>query len=277
MRKIKNIDQLMEKYYSYKITRGELRTLLKCEPFGRVTGIIGPFVLRYHKNKLIISDRAIVYNASQSRESVENRNSFASRIKFARALYQIEALKKIWQKSDTEGTSTYHKILKQNKFKDRQPTLAKNITPRGCHFITENHCSLNDQMNIVYNKDYLLRPDETLVIVIVPFDPLNVKDSAIEVFSNSISSPQSGNEIKLCEEQLQLLRRYKKYIIYSVTIRENDGNVEWSNTAADPGVITQNETIITTVIILSFAALYLRIKKNLLKKVMYNEISLFDG
>jgi len=238
MDKITNIAQLLRKYNSYKISREELRRLLKSEPFGKVTGIIGPFVLRYKNNKLIISRRAVIYNASKSRESIKNRSKFAAETKFASALNHIPALKKIWAQADVEGVNSYHKLIKFNQMPGGYPSLKNSITPRNHNIQYDQMCSLDQDLSIKINENASLGTIEQLVVVIVPFDPLYDSDKPFEIIHLCLSSLQQGTKICLNDEQLQLLRRYKKFIMYSALLREAGRKNHWPNTAAFEGKIS---------------------------------------
>lgn len=253
MRKIKDIAQLRKKYKSYRISKDRLRHLIEKGTIGRVKGIIGPYVLRYQDNELIISDRAVVYNASYSPESVQNRTNFGASVKFARSLNSVELLKKIWSKSEVPGSSVHHKILKQNKISSGYPAESNIITPVKYILHNEIQCSIDRNFTICLHKNKKLNSDEKLLVIICPYEPLNSSDSSFEVLSAEITM---GQELRLTEDQIGVCCRYKKYIIYSALVKESEGILSWSNTAVYTGEMPISIAVMEKMVN-SFHVLYL--------------------
>lgn len=231
----------MAKYYSYKITRDELRRLLYGEPFGRVTGIIGPFVLRYHNNKLIISDRAVVFNPSQSAGSVKMRGNFSAQSRFAGALNNIEILNAVWTGAATDGISAYHKIFKKNKILNLYPSASNTITPPEAAISNNGFCTFNKDFSININPDSKFNTNDLLLVVAVPYEPYNVSSKPFEVINLLIDASEPELSIRFDEEQSAILKKYRRYVIYSAIIRCSGDTLEWSNTISEEGIIVSED------------------------------------
>lgn len=227
----KRLKRLLRQYESGKITKEGLRRLLEKGVLGRVTGIIGPFVLRYRGKKLIISERAVDYNKSMTAESVAGRNNFAAKVKFAQFVYNMEGFKEIWGRAELEGTLPWNRIIKYNRVSGFHPDSDNTITPPVYHFTSAVTCTLSKAFSVVINGKTQGRT--ALRIVLAAYDPINSTDPAFEIIEIR-AGELNALEINICW-------KYRKYILYSAEIRKEGSSVEWSNTVVSEGSIPAQE------------------------------------
>lgn len=216
--------RLLKQYESCRLTKEELRKYIENGVLGRVAGIVGPFVCRVWNGKQIVCERTLFYRKSMSRASVEGRRNFAAKVRFSKFLMDNKDIKEIWTKADIAGNRTWNKIIKHNNIKADYPTVKNMITPDNANFRIDNICTLNKDLSIKIN--YTPEAGEKMLIVVVPFDPVNNSDPAFEMLRI--------DQYRLCDSQSVILRKYRKYIIYSAVIRSGG---ECSNTAAAEGSI----------------------------------------
>ena len=81
---------------------------------GELSGKIGSLVVRKVNGKQFVSLRSDHYKKSKSTKAIYEKNKFSAVVKFARTINSIPHLKNVWQKSNVQGFSAYHKILKTN-------------------------------------------------------------------------------------------------------------------------------------------------------------------
>jgi len=227
----KRLARLLRQYESCRITKAELRHHLEKRVIGHVTGIVGPFVLRYQNGKLIISDRPLLFRKSMSPAWLAERNRFSARVKFAKFLNADKCIKSAWQNAETEGYNSWTKLLKHNNIRGTAPTTKNIITPGKYHFAVGKICSLGKDFSINRTENYSFNENYNLSVIIVPFDPVEKISESFEIFSVKGSS--------LSKEQMALCSRYKKYIMYTAVIK-NDGS-EWSNTVAIEGSFAEDK------------------------------------
>lgn len=222
----KRAARLVKQYERCKITKEELRKHLGKGVLGRITGIIGPFVLRYQNGKLVISERAIIYNKSMSEASVEVRNNFSGKVRFAQFLYNIKEIQQIWSKADIGGRRAWNRIIKYNNIKGNHPTTNNIILPEKHQLDSDVVCTLTEDFEIDIKGDrHSLQTDDRLIIVLVPYQPADARDEYFEMIQ------VEGNT--LTYDQIKTCSRYKKYIIYTAVVSANGDT--WSNTNAVEG------------------------------------------
>lgn len=236
------ISRLVEKYFSYKITKEELRKVLASGAF-RMTGVAGPFVVRYKNNNPIISERPLLFRMSMSPAAVKGRNSFATGIKFAKYLADINEIKSIWQPVNTQRKTAWHNLVKYNYSADL-PGLKNTITPSNNHFHIDQICTMTDEFKVKIQADYKFTSSDKLFIVIIPYHPATKQ---FEIFHFALSSAMLANlgsesTVSLSEDQIQLLRQFPNYFMYTAIIRNNGCAVEWSNTAVTEGRIAVEDS-----------------------------------
>lgn len=196
MARRKFLRRMQDRYESSLITKEELRRLLEKGVVGRVTGVIGPFVLRYHNNKLIISERPKIFRMSMSRAAVQGRNNFAASVKFAGFLYNNEILREIWNKADIEGRRVWNRLQKYNHIYGDHPTQENMITPGKYHFELNHICSLEKDFSIRLNEEFAVSENKKLLMVMVNYDPIKKSDQAFELFY--------VNDLQLSEDQIEI-------------------------------------------------------------------------
>ena len=81
---------------------------------GELSGKIGSLVVRKVNGKQFVSLRPDHYKKSKSTKAIYEKNKFSAVVKFARTINSIPHIKNVWQKSNLQGFSAYHKILKAN-------------------------------------------------------------------------------------------------------------------------------------------------------------------
>jgi|GEM_PF-1072707 len=220
------LNRLLSQYASCKLTKEELRKDIESGAVGFVSGIVGPFVCRYWNGRQLITDRALFYRKSLSPASVEGRRNFAAKVRFAKFLMDNKDIKEIWTKADIAGTRTWNRIIKHNDVKGDYPTAKNMITPDNGDFRIDNICTMNKDLSIKIN--YVPEAGDNLLIVVVPFDPLNNADPAFEMLRI--------DGYFLSDSHSAVIRKYRKYIIYSAVVRPNG---ECSATAAAEGSIEE--------------------------------------
>ena len=81
---------------------------------GELSGKIGSLIVRKVNGKQFVSLRPDHYKKSKSTKAIYEKNKFSAVVKFAKTINSIPHIKNVWQKSNVQGFSTYHKILKTN-------------------------------------------------------------------------------------------------------------------------------------------------------------------
>lgn len=81
---------------------------------GELSGKIGSLVVRKVNGKQFVSLRPDHYKKSKSTKAIYEKNKFSTVVKFAKTINSIPHIKNVWQKSNVQGFSAYHKILKTN-------------------------------------------------------------------------------------------------------------------------------------------------------------------
>ncbi len=81
---------------------------------GELSGKIGSLIVRKVNGKQFVSLRPDHYKKSKSTKAIYEKNKFSAVVKFVKTINSIPHIKNVWQKSNVQGFSTYHKILKTN-------------------------------------------------------------------------------------------------------------------------------------------------------------------
>lgn len=214
--------RLLKQYERCKITKEELREFLRSGAAGRLKGVVGPFSCRIHKGRQIISDRALVYNHQMTAAIAAKQTNFAARVKFSKFLMDSKDIKSIWIKDTPEGKRAWNQIIKNNNITGKRPTARNIITPENYHFRINHICSLNEDLSI--SVSYVPESNEKLIMILVPYDPVDRSHSSFEMLRIE--------EKVLTDDQKDLCRKYRKFILYSAVIRSSG---EWSNTVVSEG------------------------------------------
>jgi|GEM_PF-2641347 len=228
--KLKNISS--EKSFRHALTREDVEmAVIDVLSVGFVKGRLGRWRVRWQNGKPVVSKKADVYNASQSLASVKNRNQMGAAFRFAAALNK-GILKEIWTNAEAEGYNSYTRLIKhfRKNLKSNFPSTGISITPPEFHFLNENPVNLNSNQTIkICNKIY---SDSSLIVVLVPFDPVKTGLKDFEVFSFCVTDV---SEIHLSSEQYRICGNYSKYMLYSVVIQHNEHGLLWSDTLSTEG------------------------------------------
>lgn len=214
--------RLLKQYERCKITKEELREFLRSGAAGRLKGVVGPFSCRIHKGRQIISDRALVYNHQMTTAIAAKQTNFAARVKFSKFLMDNKDIKSIWIKDTPEGKRAWNQIIKNNNITGKHPSARNIITPDNYHFRINNFCSLNEDLSITVS--YIPESNEKLILILVPYNPVDNSNTSFEML-------RIEGKV-LTDEQKDVCRKYKKFILYSAVIRSNG---EWSNTVVSEG------------------------------------------
>lgn len=219
------LERILKQYQSGKITKEYLKQMLKRGVLGRVIGIIGPYVIRYRNGKPIISERPLFVKKSMSAASVQGRNNFASKVKFAKFLNNISEIREIWEHPEIKGRSSYSRLISHNNIKNTLPSLNNIITPDKYHFNIGAAFSLNSDYNLIVSRKTDAENHGTLLAVIMPYNQVSKNFEMLIV-----KAPADSDEIILSEEQKKICGQYSNFIIYQAIIRKKGNHLEWSNT-----------------------------------------------
>lgn len=220
---------------SCRLSREEVRALIRSLGC-KVTGVIGPYVLRYKNNKLIVSLRPVNFKMSDTEKAKAGRAAHASATKFAKFLYEIKPIQNVWENAKIDGHNTFNKILKFNKklLIDDHPSVKNIITP-GNYQLYLDPGSINYENGKIKISDEFSYSDSKLIILMVTYNPVSDADNYFNCMKLYDSSASAGQVIILNEEQKSECKKYKKYVLFSSVISEFDGEVFWSNTVAEEG------------------------------------------
>jgi len=219
------------------------RMIISVGLYGRVSGVIGPYIIANLNGQMIIRLRPKNFQMSQTNASIANRKSMASANKFAMFLKDIDSLYEVWGKSKTAGLNAFTTLIKHNKkhFIDYHPSVKNVITPDGHSLIADNLVSVENNLKIKISNDYSAKKDEKLVIIMVGCNPLKKGNSDFECIKINNSSRAAGSVIKLTRGQKSVMRNYSKFIIYYALVRKEETRIFWSNTSVITGNIELDE------------------------------------
>lgn len=220
------------------ITREQVRAAVySLYPVFLFSGIIGNWIVRWQNGRPVISRRPENYNTAQTSSSIASRKRFAAAVKLAKFLNGSESIKEIWSRAELDGTSSFNKIIKHNinLFEDDHPTVNNIIVPPAGKLSFNCGISFNGRDCIKIDKHH--EKDE-IILILAAYEPEHKNTADFTLMQIKLSSTDS--EIRLSEQQILELGRYRKYILYSILIRK-DGNVmEWSDTCSLKGKLLIN-------------------------------------
>jgi len=106
---------------------------LKSSVIGELSGRIENAVYRIRNGKVIAYARPVNQKVSKSRKAVTARNNFAAVVTLAKTVNSVSKLKEIWRTAKVEGTSPYHRMIRNNAKRVREGllTISNKITPEG--------------------------------------------------------------------------------------------------------------------------------------------------
>lgn len=236
--------ELLRQIARPELTREELvRLVIALLPFGRIKGRIGKWVVRWHKDKPIISRLPDIFHPSQTQSSVKNREHMAAVVKFAKCLNQIPPIKEIWSKADLKGNSAFNRLISYNKkqFTDKIPSYRNIIAPPGGRLDLLNLSVSKEDKTFIINQNTPFRCGDILTAILIPYEPVDKNNTDFQVIKLYESSPATQLRIVLTEEQIRLCAQYKKYFVYVVLIRKSGRGISWSDTFSYGGIFSHIE------------------------------------
>lgn len=210
------------------------RTIISLGLYGKVSGVIGPFIIANLNGRMIIRLRPKNFQKSQTKASVAGRKNMASANKLAMFLKSIPSIYEVWGKAKIEGLNPFTRLIKHNKkhLINYHPSVNSIITPEGYSLIADNLVSVEKKGIIRISKNYQSNENEKLIIIIIGCNPLKKGYGDFESFEINSSPVSAGDEIKLSRGQKCVLRNYSKFILYYALVRKDGGKILWSNTCA---------------------------------------------
>jgi hypothetical protein len=226
------------------------------DPFLKsVTGKLGSYVIRKMNGKTFISKRPDTYKPSQTRKSKNTRTSFGNASGFASFLKRQALLELVWSSAKLEGTTIFHKILKQNipLVSPSNLTLKNIIVPPSAYkFI--NNLKIKKKSLDVYLADNLTEQSFTIAVAIY-FSPSLHKDKnelTLQFVTKDFEPEElaSGGEVtvQLSSACVKYFNLYEDCIVFAAAIfnSSNLKNLKWSRTFSkrfklkSPGISSGN-------------------------------------
>lgn len=228
------------------ITKQELeRAVYTLLPVCRVYGKIGKWDIRWYRGKAIISRRPDFVNISQTEASILNRQSLAAATKLAISLNNIPILKEVWSTAKLDGNCAYRKLIKYNKKRliNNNPSLSNSLTPEGGHFEVNEHITFDGKNSINIKKTGNSNPDDIIICVLVPCEPKQSGMDSFEIIKICDTPLSSDTVINLTPEQLDIVKKYQSYFLYSAIIRMSGSDIIWSDTLVTEGKLLSEKLI----------------------------------
>lgn len=238
--------ELNRQIHSAVLTKEWLeRAIISLGLYGRVSGVVGKFLIYNIHGKMFIRLRPKDFKMSQTAASVANRKNMAAATKFAKFLNNIDVIKRVWKKANAAGVNSFSRLIKYNKkhLINDYPSRSNILTPNGNDLYIENIVSAEKNGKIKVNNDYNFSSNEKLVTVMVAYEPVDKGYSGFECLELYNSHASAGEEIKFSKSKKAVCRNYKKYIIYSALISENGKKIHWSNTSVLEGTFDFGESV----------------------------------
>jgi len=160
--------------------------------YGRVSGVIGPYIIANSDGKIIIRLRPKDFKMSQTHASITNRKSMAAVTKYAMFLKSITPLYETWMKAKVTGNNAFTRIIKHNKklLINNSPSLLNTITPDGFKIYIENAVTVQRNGKIKVLKDSA--DQGKMIIVLAAFIPKTSSD--FELISSMIPQLKPGRQ-----------------------------------------------------------------------------------
>lgn len=230
--------QLRKQLRSHPLTKERLeRTIISLGLYGKVSGIIGPYIVANRDGRMIIRLRPRSFQKSVTEASVANRKNMAAANKFAMFLKTVKPVYELWGKDKSRGLNPFTQIIRFNKKQlvNNHPSANNIITPEGYSIFTENMVSVEKSGKIRISRKGSLQKNESLVIIISAYQPKLQGFDEFECIEINSSFRKAGEQLKLTSGQINILRNYSKFVIYSAIIRKTGKKFEWSNTCVTEG------------------------------------------
>ena len=106
---------------------------VKSSVIGELSGRIENFIYRNRYGKVIAYHRPVNQKVSKSQKAVTARKNFASLVALAKTVNSVPKLKEVWRSAKVEGTSAYHRLIRNNArlVYNGLLTTENKITPEG--------------------------------------------------------------------------------------------------------------------------------------------------
>lgn len=227
------IKQLQKRLRSSVMTKEWLeRTIISLGLYGKISGVIGPYIIANVNGKMIIRLRPRNFRMSQSKASAANRKNMAAANKFAMFLKCIEPVYNLWRIAEIPGNNAFTRIIRHNKkyLLNDSPSEGSSITPPGYETGLANIISTDKKGKIRISNEYHPAENERMVIVITALEPVSKGSDDFECFTLYCGKAEPGQLIRLSRSQMRLCSKYSRFLIYSAVIREEERSIKWSNT-----------------------------------------------
>lgn len=219
------------------LKKGSMGFLLK-----EIRGSIGDVIIRQMNGKTIIYSKPKKFRKSQSPASIAGRNKWKTVSRFAKFIRDIPALEAIWKQTGSASINTQSKLLKYNySLADTEwPTVRNVITRPPFDFIIRDLILFEDNVSVIMADGFEPDPNDKLFLIMALLEPKNPEGNKFHLMNISPAGANDFNII-LNNYQLEKFFKYKRYIIYSVIIRQKENEIYWSNTLAIEGEL-ENHT-----------------------------------
>ncbi len=106
---------------------------VKSSVIGDLSGRIENFIYRNRYGKVIAYARPLNQKISKSQQAVTARKNFAAVVNLAKTVNSVLKLKEVWRSAKVEGTSAYHRLIRNNAklVNNGLLTTEIKITPEG--------------------------------------------------------------------------------------------------------------------------------------------------
>ena len=200
---------------------------------GFISGKLGDVVFREMNGKKFVSVSAKKYKISQSAEAKEGRANFAAAVKLAKTVNSIAALKEIWTSAKTDGTNSYHKIIKSNakRVTGGNLTTANKITPDGLPLTLSSAEIQNNKLELSFSfpSDEVSFPAELCIIFYFNKDIIHNQITKIEA-----AEPDDLYylNLNLTPEIISALSEFPNPVVYfAVAGQPVKNKIYWASTA----------------------------------------------
>lgn len=222
---------LKKKIHSQPLTKDWLeRTIISLGLYGRISGVIGSYIIANLNGRMIIRSRPKNFQMSMTKAAISGRRSLAAATKYALFLKNIKPVYNTWTKAKIKGNNAFTRIIKHNKkyLSGYHPSALNTITPEGCSIYLEDVISMkrNGQIRVTQETGN----HEKMIILIAAIDPKNKTSNDFELLEVHCSGVKTGQVIELAPWQIVICRNYKRFILYSAIIKQNGQTIQWSNT-----------------------------------------------
>jgi hypothetical protein len=203
----------------------------------QINGKVGNLVVRKMNGKTFLSLRPDEYKPTKSIKLKNSRNNFATIVKLAKIIVKNKLLVKAWSASRLKGVDAYRKIIKANlKLTENGFLSEKNIiVPPVNKSVIKDVLISEDDIQVLLSKIPISKSASqftplTFIVIIYLFEPINDGSSEQHFLFFSEEMLKEGRviNIRLYDSNKKFIQKYKKCIIYSSILKNNQGySKEW--------------------------------------------------